>query len=427
MRISVGIDIAKEIHWVTAIDADGIVRIDRKLLNTPSDIAALADELTALHGTVRIGLDVIGGIAGLAEAMLAQAGFALVHVPGIAVNRARQGTVGGENKSDPRDARTIADQVRTRADLRRIEPATEIDLEIRLLVSRRGDLVQAQTQRLSRMHDLLVGIFPGLEACLDLKTSATWRSDCEAAGGGATGGGPLHLLTRYVTHSELRAAGKKRLVRHLQAGGGLPNVDALAERALAAAAEQTIVAPAERMTARLIRELAAEALVSRARLVELDRELEALLGRHHRHLAIRLQSSRWRSHRRDAALIRSLPGMGVVLTAELIAEAGNLPASGPPMHSPRPPAWRRRCASPAGRASCVGRTAATRALSVCSTSPRSARSTTTTAAPSTTANDARGNATTKPSSPSHDAASTCSGLSFIPGRPFNPASKQLLD
>jgi len=290
MRISVGIDIAKEIHWVTAIDADGIVRIDRKLLNTPSDIATLADELTALHGTVRIGLDVIGGIAGLAEAMLAQAGFALVHVPGIAVNRARQGTVGGENKSDPRDARTIADQVRTRADLRRIEPATEIDLEIRLLVSRRGDLVQAQTQRLSRMHDQLVGIFPGLEACLDLKTK-----------------GPLQLLTRYVTHSELRAAGKKRLVRHLQAGGGLPNVDALADRALAAAAEQTIVAPAERMTARLIRELAAEALVSRARLVELDRELEALLGRHP-----------------DAALIRSLPGMGVVLTAELIAEAGNL-------------------------------------------------------------------------------------------------------
>ncbi len=311
MQISVGIDIAidiaKEIHWATAIDADGTVRIDRKLLNTPSDIAALADELTALHAKVRIGLDVIGGIAGLAEAILAQAGFALVHVPGIAVNRARQGTVGGENKSDPRDARTIADQVRTRSDLRPIEPAAELDLEIRLLVSRRGDIVQAQTQRLSRMHDLLVGIFPGLEACLDLKTK-----------------GPLHLLTRYVTHSELRAAGKKRLVRHLQAGGGLPNVDALADRALAAAAEQTIVAPAERMTARLIRELATEALVSRARLVELDRELEALLERHHRLLAIRLRSSRWRSHRRDAALILSLPGMGVVLTAELIAEAGNL-------------------------------------------------------------------------------------------------------
>ena len=289
-RISVGIDIAKEIHWVTAIDADGVVLIDRKLLNTPADIAALADQLTTLAGAIRIGLDVIGGIAGLAEAMLAAAGFALVHVPGMAVNRARQATVGGENKSDPRDARTIADQVRTRADLRRIEPATEIDLEIRLLVGRRRDLVEAQTQRLARMHDLLVGIFPGLEACLDLKTK-----------------GPLHLLTKFVTPAELRDAGRKRLIRHLQAAGGLPNVEALADRALTAAADQTIAVPAERMTARLIRELAAEALLSRARLIELDRELEALLDRHP-----------------DAALIRSLPGMGVVLSAELIAEAGNL-------------------------------------------------------------------------------------------------------
>jgi len=289
-RISVGIDIAKEIHWITAIDADGVILIDRKLLNTPTDIAALADQLTALGGAVRIGLDVMGGIAGLAAAMLAAAGFTLVHVPGLAVNRARQGTVGGENKSDPRDARTIADQVRTRSDLRQIEPATEIDLEIRLLVGRRRDLVEAQTQRLARMHDLLVGIFPGLEACLDLKTK-----------------GPLHLLTKFVTPAELRTAGKKRLVRHLQAAGGLPNVEALADRALTAAADQAIAVPAERMTARLIRELAAEALASRTRLIELDRELEALLDRHP-----------------DAALIRSLPGMGVVLSAELIAEAGNL-------------------------------------------------------------------------------------------------------
>jgi transposase len=290
MRISVGIDIAKEKHWVTVLDAEGAVQIDHELLNTPAEIASLADRLAALGGTVRVGIDVIGGIAGLAEAMLAQAGFTLVHVPGLAVNRARQGTVGGENKSDPRDARAIADQVRTRSDLRPVEPATEIDLEIRLLAGRRRDLVDAQTQRLARMHDLLVGIFPSLEARLDLKTK-----------------GPLHLLARYVTPAELRAAGRKRLVRHLQAAGGLPNPDALADRALAAAAEQAFTLPAEHMTARLIRELAAEALASRARLREVDRELEGRLERHP-----------------DAALIRSLPGMGVVLTAELIAEAGNL-------------------------------------------------------------------------------------------------------
>jgi len=290
MRISVGIDIAKEMHWVTAIDSNGAVLIDHKLANTASEIAELIEELARLGRAMRVGLDVLGGIADLAEAMLAAAGFTLVHVPGMAVNRARQGTVGGENKSDPRDARTIADQVRTRSDLRQIEPATELDLEVRLLVGRRRDIVQAQTQRLSRMRDRLVGIFPGLEACLDLKTK-----------------GPLHLLIKFVTSAELRAAGKKRLVRHLQAAGGLPKVEDLTNRVLTVAAEQTIAAPAERMAARLIRELAVEALASRTRLIELDRELEAMLRRHP-----------------DAALIRSLPGMGAVLTAELIAEAGNI-------------------------------------------------------------------------------------------------------
>ncbi len=290
MRISVGIDIAKEVHCVTAIDADGVVQIDRKLLNTQTDIASLADQLGALGGTVRIGLDVVGGIAGLAEAMLAAAGFSLLQCPAWPSTAPGRAPPGGENKSDPREARTIADQVRTRSDLRPIEPATELDLEIRLLVGRRRDLVDAQTQRLARLHDLLVGIFPSLERGLDL-----------------TAKGPLQLLTRYVIPAELRAAGKKRLVRHLKAAGGLPKVEALADRALAAAAEQSITIPAERMTARLVRELATEALASRTRLIELDRELEALLQRHP-----------------DATLIRSLPGMGVVLTAELIAEAGNL-------------------------------------------------------------------------------------------------------
>lgn len=65
--------------------------------------------------------------------------------------------MGGEHKSDPRDARVIADQVRIRYDLRPIEPATELDIELRLLVGRRRDLVDAQTQRLSRMHDLAGG------------------------------------------------------------------------------------------------------------------------------------------------------------------------------------------------------------------------------------------------------------------------------
>jgi hypothetical protein len=363
MRISVGIDIAKEIHWVTAIDAGGVVQIDRKLLNTPAGIATLVDELTALRGTVRIGLDVIGGIAGLAEAMLADAGFALVHVPGIAVNRARQGTVGGENKTDPRDARTIAEQVRTRSDLRPIEPATELDREIRLLVGRRSDIVQAQTQRLSRMRDLLVGIFPGLEACLDLKTK-----------------GPLHLLTKFVTPAELRDAGKKRLVRHLQAAGGVPKVEDIADRVLTVATEQRIAVPAERTTARLIRELAVEALAA-ARLIALDRQLEACLP------ATRTRPS-------SAAC----PAWGPCSRQNSSPRQATSPASAPPTRSPRRPVWRRCCDSPADPASSDVPVAATRDSSGSSTSPPFAPSPTMTAAPSTNASAAKESDTIKPSS-----------------------------
>ena len=290
MHVNVGIDIAKDVHWVTALDAQGAILLDRSLHNSPGAIAQLIDELSSLGGTVRIGLDVIGGIAGLAQAMLAQAGMVLVHVPGLTVNRARQGSVGGENKSDPRDARTIAEQVRLRTDLRTIEPATQLDLEIRLLVGRRHDLVQAQTQRISRLRDLLVSIFPGLERALDFTTK-----------------GPLFLLARFVTPAELRSAGKARILRYLQTAGGVPHLPELTEQALAVAREQTLSVPAERTSARLIKELALEALATRERLIGLDRELQALLDQHP-----------------DAALIRSLPGMGAILTAEFIAEVGSL-------------------------------------------------------------------------------------------------------
>lgn len=292
MGIWVGIDIAKGVHWATAIDDLGQVVLDQRVVNDPAALQGLIEDLEALGGEPVIGLDVVGGIAGLAEAMLWAAGLRLVHVSGLAVNRARQGTTGGEHKSDPRDARVIAEQVRIRRDLRPIEPVSELELELRLLVGRRGDLQVEQTRRLARLHDLLVGIHPGLERVLDLTTK-----------------GGLWLVSRYVTPAEVRAAGRHGLIEHLGAAGGLSagQVQTLADRALAAAAAQHLAIPGERLAARLARELATEALACRQRVGELDRDLAELLERHP-----------------DAALIRSLPGMGVVLTAEFIAMAGPL-------------------------------------------------------------------------------------------------------
>jgi transposase len=289
MRICVGIGAAKAAHWAVGIDEAGQVVLDRAVENDPEAIDALVADLRGLEGEVVIGLDVVGSFARFLEAMLLAEGFTLVHAPGIAVNRAGQGFAGGERKSDPRDARTIAELVRTR-DLRPILPDDDSRVALRLKVGRRRELVADQTRRLSRLRGLLCGIHPGLEHALDVT--------CK---------GPLALLSRYVTPAEIRRTGKARIVAHLKKTPHLQRPDALAERVLEAARAQRLTVPGEAATAELIRELAVEAIEARAKIARIDRDIEGLLADHP-----------------DGALIRSLPGMGAVLAAEFLACTGDI-------------------------------------------------------------------------------------------------------
>lgn len=295
MDVAVGIDVAKEFHWVRAINTtNSELLLDRRVDNQPQALADLIDELQrlAVDRELTVGIDVVGGIAGLLTAMLNDANLRVVHVSGLAVNRARQGTVGGEHKSDPRDAGVIADQVRQRRDLRPIDPQTEIAAEIRLLVGRRRELVADQTRRISRLRDLLASIFPGLERVIDPSTKAS-----------------LQLLGRFVTPREIRQAGRSRLINHITKAKRLSrkHVEQLADQALAAAQAQRIGVPGEHVAAEIIRDLVDELVAGKKRLAGLDGELENALAQHP-----------------DAALIRSLPGMGATLTAEFIAEAGSI-------------------------------------------------------------------------------------------------------
>jgi len=120
MAICIGIDAAKVEHWAVGIDDAGQVVLDRAVENNLAAIDAFISDLRALKGDVVIGIDVVGSFARFIGASLLAEGFALLHTPGIAVNRAGQGFAGGERTSDPRDprdARTVAELVRTR-DLR---------------------------------------------------------------------------------------------------------------------------------------------------------------------------------------------------------------------------------------------------------------------------------------------------------------------
>lgn len=290
MRVSVGIDVAKELHWATALCPQGTLLLSRAVKNDPHDLEVLVGELRALGDELMVGLDLLGGVAALTQATLAAHQIPVVHVPGIVVNRARAATVGGESKSDPRDARIIADQVRCRSDLRSITPRDEVSEEIRLLVSRRTDLMQEQNRRLCRLRDLLCSINPGLERLLDVTTK-----------------GHMTLLTFFVTAGELRAAGENGLREKLEGAVRPAVLKSLLEAILASATRHHVRVPGEGVAAELVRELAREALSSRARVREIEKRLDMLLAQHE-----------------DAPIIRTLPGMGVVLTAELIAEVGSV-------------------------------------------------------------------------------------------------------
>ena len=292
MDVFIGIDVAKEVHWACAMDRDARVLFSQAVDNDPAAIGALIARIEGLEAdSTRTAVDMLGGVASLLCAMLAEAGLPLVHTPGLAVNRARQGHRGGERKSDPKDAAVIAELARTRSDLRAVDQPDPLDAEIRLLVGRRRELVIEQTRRAGRLRDLLSGLFPALERRIDPTTR--------------TG---LVFLSHYAAPEDIRAAGEKRILRKLaKAATGLRGLEALAEDAVRAAQAQTVTIPGARLRAEIIADIAREALAARDRLKATDQAIRERLATHP-----------------DAALILSMPGMGATLTAELIALVGKI-------------------------------------------------------------------------------------------------------
>jgi transposase len=289
MRYWVGFDVGKGFHWVCVIDGEGEEVLSRKVEATEEDLEAALSEIARLGGERTFGIDLLGGPATLLEAVLLGRGETIFHVPGIAVNRARD-AYRGEAKSDSKDAHVIADQLRLRrGSLHEICPRDELIAEIRVLVAHRRDLLQDQTRRAARLREVLLGVFPGLEAALDLKRE-----------------GALVAVTKVATPAAARNLGAARLFRWLKARG-VRKAEDLAERIIGAARAQQRELPAAETKAALVAEIASEILRTRGRIAELDRRLKELLADDPK-----------------ARIVRTMPGMGVVFTAEFLAEVGDL-------------------------------------------------------------------------------------------------------
>ncbi|RPF26108.1 IS110 family transposase [Georgenia muralis] len=286
-----GVDVGKGHHWICLIDEAGTTVWSTKVVN---DEAAILDAIAGVLGhadEVVWGVDVTGTMSGLLLALLAAHGQRVRYVPGRTVNQMAS-AYRGEAKTDARDAYVIAETLRHRGDLQDVEVATALVTELRLLVTHRTDLVGDRVRVVNRLRDVLSGYFPALERSFDYAHSR----------------GALVLLTGYQTPQAIRRTGESRL-RAWLVKRKVRSADQIAAAALGAAKAQQTVVPGQDVAASIVADLAAQLLALGARISDLDARI----------------TTTFRAHP-QAEIIESLPGMGPILGAELVAAAGDLAA-----------------------------------------------------------------------------------------------------
>lgn len=291
-RISLGwagIDVGKGHHWICLIDETGTTVWSMKVANDEVAILdAIGGVLTRAEEVVW-GVDVTGTMSGLLLALLAAHGQRVRYVPGRTVNQ-MSSAYPGEAKTDARDAYVIAETLRHRGDLAEVEVATSLVTELRLLVTHRTDLIGDRVRMVNRLRDVLSGYFPALERAFDYAHSR----------------GALTLLTGYQTPQAIRRLGETRL-RAWLAKRKVRGADQIAATAIAAAKAQQTVVPGQDVAASIVADLAVQLLAIGSRIADLETRI----------------TQTFRAHP-QAEIIESLPGMGPILGAELIAAAGDL-------------------------------------------------------------------------------------------------------
>ncbi|HZM79899.1 MAG TPA: IS110 family transposase [Candidatus Limnocylindrales bacterium] len=287
-EIWAGIDAGKQHHHCVVIDEQGRRLLSRRVLNDEAVLAKLISDVTRLADTDQVtwAVDLNAGGAALLIALLVNASQRLLYLSGRQVNRA-SGTYRGEGKTDARDAAVIADQARIRRDLGILRPGDEISVDLRILISRRTDLVADRTRDINRLRAQLLEISPALERALEVTTR-----------------GPLILLTGFQTPQAIRDSGQEAIESWLR-DRHARNVKALALKAFTAAQTQQTTLPGQQLAADMVARLA-KGLIALNQ--EID-EIEALI------------EDRFRRHR-HAEVILSLPGIGVALGAEFLAATG---------------------------------------------------------------------------------------------------------
>jgi len=286
-----GIDWAADEHAVCVIDGGGRVVERFTIAHTATGFERLVRRLAWHGGPAGLPIAIERPDGRLVDRLL-DAGHPVVPVKTTAIKAWREAEVGSGAKSDPGDARVIADYLRLRRlDLRELRPFSAETRALRAVIRTRGDLVDARIAAANQLAAMLAAFWPGAgELFADV-----WS---EIA---------LAFLERYSTPAAAAHVGEARMAGFLRKHGYS------GRRSPAELLERLRSAPAG-LDDGLESEARRDAVLAMVRVVralnrsikDLDRSVVAHLDEHP-----------------DAVVFRSLPRAGQVNAAQMLAEWGD--------------------------------------------------------------------------------------------------------
>jgi transposase len=294
----VGDDWAEAHHDIEIQDEAGRRLARRRLPEGLTGIAEL-HALIAEHVPADAGPDqvVVGTETdqGLWVQALVAAGYQMYAVNPLAVSRYRDRHVVSGAKSDPGDAKVLADLVRTdRHNHRPMAGDSELAGAVKVLARSHQNLIWTRQRQTNTLRSTLREFYPGALAAFDDLASPD----------------ALAVLAKAPTPQQGRALRGSQVTAALRAAGRRRNLDARTEQILAALRAEQLQAPP------LVAEAFGHTVTALVAVIgELARQIERL----------ETQLAATFEQHPDAEILRSLPGLGPVLAARVLAEFGDDP------------------------------------------------------------------------------------------------------
>ncbi|MGH2773764.1 MAG: IS110 family transposase [Actinomycetota bacterium] len=295
--IFVGDDWAEAHHDICVLDEQGKMLAKRRV---PEGVEGIRQfhELVADHAVdpaeVIVGIEIDRGLFVQA---LVTAGYQIYAINPFAASRYRDRHAVSGAKSDPGDAKVLAELVRTdRQNHRLIAGDTELAEAVKILARGHQNLIWTRQRQMNSLRSTLREFYPAaLEA---------FGEDLDAACA-------LAVLKKAPTPSEGRNLSRARIATALRQAGRQRGVDAKAKQI---------------WTSLRIPQLEAPGLISRAFGVNVSATVALLQELNRQVAAIETQLSSSFEVHPDAEILHSLAGLGQVLGARVLAEFGDDPA-----------------------------------------------------------------------------------------------------